>query len=82
MAGHTPWKDIRLKTPDNDPLELAIAIIEGYQLELRNSDSTLTVDNLEDLQAGRTLAEVGFCQGSIFTHAIARIRALQAQETK
>lgn len=65
--------------PELDPLEYAIMVIEGYQMELRNSDSYLDERMLARLAQGETLADVGFCQGRIYGDAIARIRRLASE---
>lgn len=68
--------DIAPRGIDDDPLLYAIAVIESYQGELRNSAETLDAENIEQLRQGKTLAEIGFCQGTIYTEALGRIREL------
>lgn len=76
--------------PENDPVKYAISIIESYQSEIRNlrlpSDTLMKIDNSQcslfgdGVEQGTDgvvyLDKLGFCQGTIYTHAIARIKIL------
>lgn len=56
-------------------LQYAILVIEGYQLEIRSSD-----DPSIGLPLAKSLADYGFCQGSIYLTAVETIRAIAAGE--
>lgn len=47
-----------------EALDFAIAVIESYEMDIRNSEWT-----------GVDLVEVGFCQGRIYKQALPRIKA-------
>lgn len=47
----------------NAALELAVAVIESYEMDIRNSEWT-----------GVDLVECGFCQGTIYKNAVSRIK--------
>lgn len=86
------YKPEEYESAEVDPVKYAIMIIEWYQSEIRNltlpegtrfkvvnSQSQLYID--KEAEASEyveepTLSELGFCQGTIGTHAIARIKQL------
>lgn len=53
-----------------DALDYAYTVIEAYQSDLRNSDDPRI--GLGPIN-GKTLEELGFCQGSIYRDALPRI---------
>ncbi len=59
-----------------EALAIAIDVIEAYDLEIRNVRVSIMSDGLEIGPSpwGATLAEHGFCQGSVFREAIPAIR--------
>jgi hypothetical protein len=75
-----------------DPVKYAITIIEWYQSEIKNlrlpegarfrvtnHQTEIYIDKVEEASEYVTepyLAELGFCQGHIGTHAITRIKTL------
>lgn len=56
-----------------EKLAYAMTVIESYQLDLRNSQEVLTPNILTALANGASLADIGFCQGSIYAEALARL---------
>jgi len=54
-------------------LEHAIDVIESYQMDLRNSNRAGIIVSGE---GDKTLAEIGFCQGSTYRKAVDRIRRI------
>jgi len=62
---HQPDDAARLRTA----LEFAIAVIESYQLDVRAPFPPGTTD-------ARSLADDGFCQGTIYQYAVHRVRRL------
>lgn len=54
-----------------DALDYAVTVIESYQMDLRNSDA----EGLA-LPLPKTLAELGFCQGRIYTDALPRVERI------
>lgn len=58
-----------------DALDYAVSVIESYQMDIRNHDSP---HSGIDLGLTQTLAEQGFCQGTIYTDALPRIARILA----
>jgi hypothetical protein len=58
--------------------ELALDVIRGYELEIRNTRGTITqwprMGEDEPEAPERTLAEQGFCQGRMYVDAVERLR--------
>jgi hypothetical protein len=50
-----------------DALELAILVIENYQMD---------ISNYSFMDSGETLESIGFCQGSIYKNAIQNIKKI------
>lgn len=57
-------------------LEYATQVIEGYQMELRNSNAPEHAGLPAALAEGKSPAEAGFCQGRTYANALQRIADL------
>ena len=76
---YPPFREPEPRTIENDPVLYAIAVIESYQMDIRNTTvhGHIQFNNGDEIGGmPSTLADLGFCQGSIYTGAIDHIKRM------
>lgn len=84
------YKSEEYESAEVDPVRYAIKVIEWYQLEIRSlripDDIYMDIENgqcilkhnpnIKTCEENKYISDLGFCQGSVGTTAIARIKQL------